>query len=149
MYAWLEEGRALGAAYAQWKASIAETSRTRLLMIGEAATVHIARAVKRGDVKAALAVAKGMGLLAPPAVGPSIHEVTARKREAEAAKAEAEREEGVSQTAAFAELVDVEGIVEEVDGVEDDEGDAEGGGDGNRKSEARAVEPAQPVNPNE
>jgi hypothetical protein len=127
MYTWMEEGRALGAAYAQWKASIAETSRTRLLMIGEAATVHIARAVKRGDVKAALAVAKGMGLLAPPAVGPTLVQIEARKREAEAAKAEGERRDEVS-VGGFAELVDVEGIVEEVERVSDEGG--EGGSNG-------------------
>src|SRR5258708_48233 len=37
MYSWLGEGHAFAQAYEQWKNSIAETSRTRLLMIGEAA----------------------------------------------------------------------------------------------------------------
>jgi hypothetical protein len=124
MYAWLEEGRALAEAYAQWKRSIAEMSRTRLLMIGEAATMQIARAVKQGDTRTALAVAKGMGLLSPPAVGPSIHESTGRKRAAEAARAEALRAEALRATP-FAELVDVERLAEEIEEAEESEGGGE------------------------
>ena len=86
MYSWLGEGHAFAQAYEQWKNSIAETSRTRLLMIGEAATVQIAKAVRQGDTRAALAVAKGMGLLAAPAVGPSLAQLTAKKRAGEGAK---------------------------------------------------------------
>ena len=77
LYSWLAEGHAFAQAYEQWKQSIAETSRTRLLMIGEAATVQIAKAVRQGDTRAALAVARGMGLLAAPAVGPTLAQITA------------------------------------------------------------------------
>ena len=135
MYAWLEEGRALAEAYAQWKRGIAETTRTRLLMIGEAATMQIARAVKQGDTKTALAVAKGMGLLSPPAVGPSIHESTGRKRAAEAEKAAAERAEALRATP-FAELVDVERLAEEIEEAEE----TDAGGEDLHEEEEDGVE---------
>jgi hypothetical protein len=113
IYDWLAEGHRFAEAYTQWKQSIAETARTRLLMIGEAATVHIAKAVKQGDTRTALAVAKGMGILAPPAVGPTIHEASAKKRAAEAAKAEAERTDTLSATP-FRDLVNVDSLAEEL-----------------------------------
>jgi transposase-like protein len=114
IYVWLERGHEFGVAYEQWKKSIAETSRTRLLMIGEAATVQIARSIKQGDTRAALAVAKGMGLLSPPPVGPSLTQTVARKQEAEAQKAEESAREKAVAAASFAELVDVEGFSEEM-----------------------------------
>jgi hypothetical protein len=118
VYTWLEEGHALAEALRRWKQGIAETARTRLLMIGEAATVQIAKAVNQGDTRTALAVAKGMGMLAPPAVGPTIHEANARKRAAEAEKAEAERADRLSATP-FRDLVDVERLAEEMSIVDE------------------------------
>ena len=139
VYVWLGEGHAFGEAYRQWKASIAETARTRLLMVGEAATVQIAKAVRQGDTKAALAVAKGMGLLAPPAVGPALVQIEARKREAEAERAEIEGEDRRGSWAAFKDLVDVEEITYEIERADEDEGegDVEGqDGDGGSLADA-------------
>jgi hypothetical protein len=130
MYGWLAEGQALAAAYRQWKSSMAETSRTRLLMIAEAATVTIARSVKNGDTQAALAVVKGMGILSPPATGPSMMEAVARKKEAEAARGELETSEKKARSQTFAELVNVEGFAEEMRQSEEREG--RGGGSGSR-----------------
>ncbi len=104
IYEWLEPVHEFGSAYEQWKSSIAETSRTRLLMIGEAATVQIARAVRQGDTRAALAVAKGMGLLAPPPVGRSLSQTMSDKREADAKLAVAKSERARN----FADLVNVD-----------------------------------------
>ncbi len=111
VYAWLEKGHKFATAYEEWKHSIAETSRTRLLMIGEAATVQIARSIKQGDTRTALAVAKGMGLLAPPPVGPSMTQSVARKKAVEAQRAEEEAADRLSAMP-FRELVDVEGIMD-------------------------------------
>jgi hypothetical protein len=119
VYAWMTEGHPFAEAYTQWKQSIAETSRTRLLMIGEAATMQIARAVRQGDTRTSLAVAKGMGILAPPAVGPSLSELTAKKRAAEAAKATAERTDTLSATP-FRDLVNVESLAEELRNIDDE-----------------------------
>jgi hypothetical protein len=61
-------------------------------MIGEAATVQIALAIGEGDTRAALAVAKGMGLLSPPPVGPSLTQTRAQIEEAKTPNATRARE---------------------------------------------------------
>jgi len=114
LYAWLEADHPFASAYEQWKLSIAETSRTRLLMIGEAATVQIARAVNAGDTRAALAVAKGMGLLSSPPVGPSLTQ-TQRDAKQQAIRKTARKEAAAVE---FAELLNVEKMQEELRAVE-------------------------------
>ncbi len=106
LYEWMREGHQFDVAYQEWKRSIAETSRTRLLMIGEAATVQIARSIKQGDTRAALAVAKGMGLLSAPPVGPSMTQSVAKKHELEVKCAEEEAADRLTATP-FRDLVDV------------------------------------------
>jgi len=110
IFAWLEAGHRFAIAYEQWKLSLAETSRTRLLMIGEAATIQIARTINAGDTCAALAVAKSMGLLSPPPVGPSL---TQTQRDA---KQQTVRKVARHKAAAveFAKLLSVEKFQEEM-----------------------------------
>jgi len=114
LYAWLEAGHPFADAYQQWKLSLAETSRTRLLMIGEAATIQIARAVNAGDTRAALAVAKGMGLLSPPPVGPSLTQ-TVRDARQQTIRKVARREAAAVE---FAELLNGEKMQEEMRAAE-------------------------------
>jgi hypothetical protein len=114
IYQWLSAGHRFAIAYEQWKSSIAETSRTRLLMIGEAATVQVARAIHQGDTRAALAVVKGMGLMSPPPVGPSLTQAAARKKELEVQKAERMEAEAAAGAISFKDLVNVEGFEKEM-----------------------------------
>lgn len=125
IYEWLEPGHRFGAAFEQWKNGMAETSRTRLLMIGETATVQIARAINQGDTRAALAVVKGMGLLSPPAVGASTAQSVAREKAAEAETAERAAEEKAASAAAFRDLVNVDGFATEMRVAERREGGAQ------------------------
>ena len=120
IYVWQEEGHPFATAFEQWKRSVAGTCRTRLLMIGEAATVLIARAIKGGDVRAALAVAKGMGLLSPPPVGETIVELEARKKKVEAKEVEQRAADSLSATP-FKDLVNVDGFAEEMKEAEERE----------------------------
>ncbi len=99
IYKWLKVGHPFQQRLAQWKQDIVATARTRMLILAEGATEVIQEAINHGDVRVALKVVVGLGILAPPPVGPTSEQLRAEKlrldnqsqQRSNAAQAEAEK----------------------------------------------------------
>jgi hypothetical protein len=79
IYEWLEPGRPLAVALDTWKRDLANTARTRLLLLSDVATQNVRAALMHGDTRTALKVLEKMGILDSPPVGPSESEVRAQR----------------------------------------------------------------------
>jgi hypothetical protein len=79
LYQWLKAGKRLCEAVTVWKQDLATTARTRLLMMTDLATRNILEALTRGDARLAMTLVQKLGILSPPAVGPThVEAVTER-----------------------------------------------------------------------
>ena len=80
IYKWLKPGHLFQQCMAQWKEDLVASSRTRFLTMAEGATDNIQDAINHGDVRTSLRVVEKMGILGPPAVGPSNAQLHAEKQ---------------------------------------------------------------------
>lgn len=81
VYRWLKDDANFCAAYNAWRRELMESAKTRVLAMADDAVDTIHNAILAGNVNASLAVAKSMGLLAKPRVGPDEpHRVAHRRR---------------------------------------------------------------------
>jgi hypothetical protein len=79
IYFWLRKDANFQAAYNQWRDQLQQSCQSRLLTLTEKAADALEKALERGDARAALALLKGMGMIAPPQIGPTDpQEATAR-----------------------------------------------------------------------
>jgi len=67
---WLKEDEQFAAAFNAWKRAVVESGRARALAMSELALETIRAAMEKGNVSAAVQVAKGLGLLSRPKIGP-------------------------------------------------------------------------------
>jgi predicted nucleotidyltransferase len=72
LYQWLDPSHQFGQVHTIWKRGMAETARTRLLMLAEGATNVIATAIHRGDTKTSVKLLTGMGILSSPPVADTL-----------------------------------------------------------------------------
>jgi hypothetical protein len=63
IYRWLKDDANFKAAYHQWHEQLQRSSRTRLLMLTEKATLAVEKALDAGDAKTAMQLLRGMGIL--------------------------------------------------------------------------------------
>ena len=84
VYRWLKEDANFCAVYNAWRRELAQSAQTRLLAMADDALDTIHGAILTGHVNASLTVAKSMGLLTKPRIGPDDPERIARKRRARA-----------------------------------------------------------------
>jgi hypothetical protein len=134
---WLKPGHPFADAYNHLKRLLVENTRTRLLILGDQATTTIADAIRAGDTHAALQIVKGMGLLAPPPIGETSHQTTARIRRDRADRVQ-------RQTAEEQRQEDLMAIVAAADGdwqLDDDDDDPDPNPD------ETATQPGNPENP--
>ena len=82
VYRWLKEDAGFAAVYNAWRRELTESAKTRLLAMGDDALDTIHNAILAGHVNASLTVAKSMGFLAKPRIGPDDRERIRRKRRA-------------------------------------------------------------------
>jgi hypothetical protein len=80
IHRWLREDAAFQAVYQQGKEDMTVTARTRLLMAVEVAARNIEKAVNLGDTKISLRVMERMGVMAPPAIGPTYDQLRAENQ---------------------------------------------------------------------
>jgi len=67
---WLKDDEKFAAAFNAWKRAVLESGRARALAMSDAALETIQGAIAKGNVNAAVQVAKGLGLLSRPKIGP-------------------------------------------------------------------------------
>ena len=82
VYRWLKEDANFCAVYNAWRKELEQSAKTRLLAMADDALDTIHGAILTGHVNASLTVAKSMGLLAKPRIGPDDPERIMRKRRA-------------------------------------------------------------------
>src|SRR5258706_15259799 len=69
LHRWMREDPAFVAAWNAWRAHARRAAASRLLGIADRAVQVVGEAIDGGDAKLALAVVKGMGLMADPQAG--------------------------------------------------------------------------------
>jgi hypothetical protein len=82
VYRWIKQDANFCAVYNAWRRELTESAKTRLLAMADDALDTIHGAILTGHVNASLTVAKSMGLLTKPRIGPDDPERIMRKRRA-------------------------------------------------------------------
>lgn len=82
VYRWLNDDAQFCAVYNAWRRELEQSAKTRLLAMADDAIDTIHGAILTGHVNASLTVAKSMGLLTKPRIGPDDPERILRKRRA-------------------------------------------------------------------
>jgi hypothetical protein len=90
IYSWLEPEKPLRKLLGCWKSELADCARTKLLMMTDQATTNVALSLKTGDVRTALILLEKLGVLSPPAAGPTLHEVKRDTMQTQLAKAQSD-----------------------------------------------------------
>ena len=80
VYRWFKDDADFCAVYNAWQRELTESAKTRLLAMADDAVDTIHNAILGGNVAASLTVAKSMGLLAKPRIGPDDPQRIAQKR---------------------------------------------------------------------
>jgi transposase-like protein len=92
VYQWLRKDPVFQAAYNEWHEEMRESSRSRLLMLTDKATVAVEKALESGDAKTAMQLLKAMGMLKDRPPGPTDPEEVTRISGLEKRKRVARRE---------------------------------------------------------
>jgi hypothetical protein len=79
VFRWLKDNLEFQAAYNEWRESLKESCRSRLLAMADKAADTVEKAVEGGDAKSALALLKGIGLVGDVPVRSSDPEVLRRE----------------------------------------------------------------------
>ncbi len=90
LHRWLKQDARFVAAYNAWQQATLESARGRLTALAELAVTTVGEAMRKGDARAALAVLKAMGTLAPPTPGPTDAKMAQREMDVEAAREQRE-----------------------------------------------------------
>ena len=97
VHRWLREVPAFTAAYNAWQEEAITRARGQMVALTGAAVGAVRGAVERGDVKAAMAVLKSMGVMREPKRGPTSEEAAWREQEAERRREAVEEQKRVSK----------------------------------------------------
>lgn len=89
LHRWLREDFAFRAAYFSWKSEVQESARARLLSLTDSAVRTVGHALHERDLRAALALLKGLNIFAVPTAGPEDLEECRRWTEMERINREA------------------------------------------------------------
>lgn len=108
---WIHRDAEFGAAYNLWKRETLEAGRAKALSMADAALGTIAGAIAKGNVHAALAVAKNLGVLKEGKVGETDAGRLGRKRRVRAAKREGKLR-SAEESAAVRQYKDPETVAE-------------------------------------
>jgi AcrR family transcriptional regulator len=92
LYEWLKNDPVFQAAYNAWHEEMRESSRSRLLMLTDKATVAVEKALEAGDAKTGMQLLKAMGMLKDRPPGPTDVEDVKRVAGLEKRKKAAQRE---------------------------------------------------------
>ncbi len=101
IYEWMNLRHRFREALDFWKRDLAQCARTRLVMMTDLATSNVAAALKRGDTQTAMKLLEKLGVLAPPAVGPTEQEV---RRDRMETQSRMERAQAISTAESLAEV---------------------------------------------
>ncbi len=92
VYQWLKSDPVFQAAYNEWHEEMRESSRSRLLMLTDKATIAVEKALESGDAKTGLQLLKAMGMLKDRPPGPTDPEDVTRIAGLEKRRKAAQRE---------------------------------------------------------
>lgn len=83
LYRWMKHDPVFQATYKQWHDQLQESCQSRLLALTDKATDAVEKALEAGDVRSALQLLKGMGMIRQRVIGPTEPEEAKKRMEIE------------------------------------------------------------------
>jgi len=98
LYRWLKDDPSFSAAYHTWQSERRESARARLMALTDNAVTVVTKAIDKEDIRTALTILKGLGVLTSITPGPT--DADQLKRERDVAERRKENELSMEETMA-------------------------------------------------